>query len=107
MSSDWLGELYVKSDVFSFGVVLLELLTGLRSVDKKRSREKRSLLSLVPSLSDRSKLKTIMDSRLEGKYAPKQTLQVAMLAVRCVEVEPQRRPSMKEVAETLELIQAR
>uniref|UniRef100_A0A2P2Q459 Protein kinase domain-containing protein n=1 Tax=Rhizophora mucronata TaxID=61149 RepID=A0A2P2Q459_RHIMU len=101
------GNLYVKSDVYSFGVVLVEMLTGLRAIDKNRPPEQRDLVEWTkPLLSVRSKLKRIMDTRLEGKYAIKEASKIAVLAVKCLHQEPQFRPSMKEVTETLEQIGA-
>ena len=47
-----------------------------------------------------------MDARLEGKYPPNLALQVAQLAYKCLGAEPKLRPSMTEVVETLEQIEA-
>ncbi|KAJ6296387.1 hypothetical protein OIU77_005601 [Salix suchowensis] len=102
------GKLYVKSDVYSFGVVLIELLTGLRSVDKKRPPKQQDLREwALPFLTDRKKLRQIMDPGLQGKYSSRQALKIAMLAVRCLYSHPMIRPSMKEVAETLEQLRLR
>lgn len=93
----------MKSDVYSFGVVLVEMLTGLRAFDARRPSGQQSLVEWVrPILSNRRKLRGVMDSRLEGKYATKQVSLVALLAVRCLDPNPETRPSMKEVAEKLE-----
>ena len=97
----------MKSDVYGFGVVVLELLTGLRAIDMKRRSGKQILVDWAkPYLKSRSKLKKIMDSRLEGKYPPKGASQIAHLAFKCLQDEPKFRPSMTEVAETLEQIDA-
>ncbi|EEF47433.1 serine/threonine-protein kinase cx32, putative [Ricinus communis] len=101
------GHLYVKSDVYSFGVVLVEMLTGLRAIDKKRPTEQRVLVDWIkPHLVSRIKLRNIMDSKLDGRYPLKDALKIAHLAFRCLQHNPQLRPSMKEVAETLEQIEA-
>ncbi|KAJ9176148.1 hypothetical protein P3X46_011491 [Hevea brasiliensis] len=101
------GHLFVKSDVYSFGVVLVEMLTGLRAFDRKRPSGQRVLVDWVkPHLTKRKGLKNIMDSRLEGKYPSKEAKQIAYLAVKCLRPEPLLRPSMKEVVETLEQIEA-
>ncbi|KAL5833433.1 hypothetical protein ACOSQ3_017107 [Xanthoceras sorbifolium] len=101
------GNIYIKSDVFSFGVILVELLTGLRSVDKNRSHGQQNLVGwLKPKLSVEKKLRTIMDVRLEGQYSARAAFQVAELALKCLEPNPENRPSMKEVVEVLKEIEA-
>ncbi|XP_054778800.1 probable serine/threonine-protein kinase PIX13 [Prosopis cineraria] len=101
------GHLYVKSDVYGFGVVLVEILTALRALDQNRPSGQHNLVDWVkPYLQDGRKLKGIMDSRLEGKYSSKSAFRIAQLALKCLALEPKHRPSMKEVLENLERIQA-
>ncbi|KAF3957845.1 hypothetical protein CMV_017183 [Castanea mollissima] len=96
------GHLYVKSDVYGFGVVLVEILTGLRAFDTKRPSGKHKLVDWIkPYLSERIKLKQIMDYRLEGKYPSKDAFYISQLALKCLAAEPKHRPSMKEVLEKL------
>lgn len=97
------GHLYVKSDVYAFGVVMVEMLTGLHALDTNRPNLQHHLVDWIkPHLSDRRKLKRVMDSRLEGRYPSKAAFQMAQLALRCIEIEPRTRPSMEEVMESLE-----
>ncbi len=101
------GHLYVKSDVYGFGVVLLEMLTGLRALDTKRPNGQQNLVEwLKPCLSNRRKMKNLMDARMEGQYSSKAALQAAQLTLNCLESDPKNRPAMKEVVETLEQIEA-
>ncbi|XP_059654149.1 probable serine/threonine-protein kinase PIX13 [Cornus florida] len=101
------GHLYVKSDVYGFGVVLVEMLTGLRALDTNRPSGQHNLVDWIkPYLYDRRKLKNIVDLRLEGKYPSKAAVQVAQLSLSCLGPEPKTRPSMKEVVERLERIEA-
>lgn len=101
------GHLYVKSDVYGFGVVLLEVLTGLRALDTNRPSGQHNLVDWAkPFLSHRRKLKTIMDVRMEGQYSSKAALQAAQLALKCLGSDHKTRPSMKEVVEVLERIEA-
>ncbi|KAG2408869.1 serine/threonine-protein kinase [Vigna angularis] len=100
------GHLYVKSDVYGFGVVLLEILTGMRALDTRRPTGQQNLVEWTkPYLSSKKKLKTIMDSKIEGQYSPKAALQAAQLTLKCLEHDPKQRPSMKEVLEGLEAIE--
>lgn len=97
------GHLTTMSDVFSFGVVLLELLTGRRSVDKSRPAREKNLVEWArPSLKDPYKLDAIMDPRLEGQYSTAGVKKVAALAYQCLSNHPKSRPTMSNVVKALE-----
>ena len=97
----------MKSDVYGFGVVLLEMLCGLRALDPSRPTEKLNLVNWAkPLLSDRRRLSQLMDSRLEGQYHARGAFLAAQLTLKCLSGEPKSRPSMKEVVEALEQIEA-
>lgn len=101
------GHLYVKSDVYGYGIVLLEILTGKRIGEITRLSQPKSLRDWLKSnLLNRGKLRSNMDAKLEGRYPPNLASQVAQLAFKCIQTEPKIRPSMKEVVETLESIEA-
>lgn len=92
--------------MYGFGVVLVEILTGLRALDTNRPNGKHNLVDWIkPYLSERRKLKQIMDTRLEGRYPSKAALHISQLALKCLAAEPKHRPSMKEVLEILERIE--
>ncbi|XP_031379140.1 probable serine/threonine-protein kinase PIX13 [Punica granatum] len=101
------GHLYVKSDVFGFGVVLVEMLTGLRTLDPRRPKGQENLVDWVkPLLSNKRKLKNLMDAKLEGKYPSAAAYQIAQLALKCLALDPKSRPSMEEVVVTLEKLES-
>ncbi|XP_030527361.1 probable serine/threonine-protein kinase PIX13 [Rhodamnia argentea] len=101
------GHLYINSDVYGFGVVLLELLTGLQAMDSKRPSSQHNLVEWAkPSLSEKRRLKKIVDPRLDNEYPSKAAAQVAELILKCLEGDPRKRPSMEHVLATLELVNA-
>ncbi|XXG39171.1 hypothetical protein AAC387_Pa01g0199 [Persea americana] len=102
------GRLYVKSDVYGFGVVLLEMLSGLQAINENRPSGQRNLVEWAkPYLSNRRKvLSRVMDQRLEGQYPSKGAAQAAQLILKCLRSDPRKRLSMTKVVEALEQIQA-
>ncbi|KAK3131275.1 hypothetical protein QOZ80_6BG0504400 [Eleusine coracana subsp. coracana] len=99
------GHLTVKSDVWSFGVVLYEILTGRRSLDRNRPPEEQKLLGWVRRHPpDGQSFRTIMDPRLGGRYPPAAAREVARLADRCLVKNPKERPAMRDVVDDLEKV---
>ncbi|KAB2040500.1 hypothetical protein ES319_D02G087700v1 [Gossypium barbadense] len=95
-----------KSDVYSYGVVLMELLTGQKVVCFKRPEENRVLPLYFSSLMKEDRLLDILDPRVLNDENVEQLLEVAILARRCVRVKGEERPTMKEVAHELAGLQA-
>lgn len=124
------GYYTVKSDVFSFGVVMLELLTGRKPFDCSRPRSEQSLVRwATPQLHDFDALDKMVDPSLKGIYSPKSLSRFADAIALCVQVcfpfpfshlkitshlmysfsilymlfqkEPEFRPPMSDVVQTL------
>ncbi|KAL1190039.1 putative serine/threonine-protein kinase PIX13 [Cardamine amara subsp. amara] len=99
------GHLYVRSDVYGFGVVLLEILTGLRALDPTRPSAQQNLVEWAkPVLTQKKKIQKMMDPRLEHKYPFLAVLKTAELILRCLEADPKNRPPMDDVLRELEVV---
>ncbi|GFP82162.1 serine/threonine-protein kinase at5g01020 [Phtheirospermum japonicum] len=97
------GHLTARSDVYGFGVVLLEMLIGRRAMDKSRPSREHNLVEWArPLLNHSKKLLRILDPRIEGQYSTKILMKVANLAYQCLSQNPKGRPVMSQVIEILE-----
>ncbi|KAG6643568.1 probable serine/threonine-protein kinase PBL18 [Carya illinoinensis] len=95
-----------KSNVWSFGIVLLELLTGRKNLDSHHPKEERNLVKWSrPFLADDCRLSLIMDPHLKGRFPAKAARTVADIAQRCLQKDPSERPTMRTVVKHLKSIQ--
>ncbi|CAH8306460.1 unnamed protein product [Eruca vesicaria subsp. sativa] len=92
----------VKSDVYTFGVVMLELLTGRKPLDSSRTRAEQSLVRwATPQLHDFDALSKMVDPSLNGMYPAKSLSRFADIIALCIQPEPEFRPPMSEVVQQL------
>lgn len=96
----------MKSDVYGFGVVLLEMLSGCRAHDLNRPNGQEYIVDWAkPLLSDTTKMITMfMDPTLKNQYNPKAAWEIARLVLRCITTTHKIRPSMEEVLSSLRRI---
>ncbi|XP_074573996.1 receptor-like protein kinase At3g21340 [Curcuma longa] len=98
-------QLSEKSDMYSFGVVLLELITGLPPIIS--GTENVHLAQWVLQRLDKGKIEDVVDPRLEGEYDINSVWKCVDIALNCTTQTSQQRPTMTEVLmqlkESLEL----
>ncbi|KAK8980568.1 hypothetical protein V6N11_063168 [Hibiscus sabdariffa] len=91
-----------KSDVFSFGIVVLEVVSGRRAVDLTFPDEQIILLDWIRRLSDEKRLLHAGDSRLvDGSYRLADAERFLHIGLLCTLHNPLLRPNMKWVVEVL------
>lgn len=105
-----------KSDVYAYGVVLLELISGKEAITRTeglalKNNERRSLVSIMssvlrncPDSMSMSNMKDYIDPNLLDLYPHDCLYKLAMLAKHCVDEDPVLRPDMKQVVISLSQI---
>ncbi|KAF5757475.1 putative protein kinase RLK-Pelle-CrRLK1L-1 family [Helianthus annuus] len=99
------GHLNMKSDIYNFGGVLLETITGQTILDVRRPEGQENLVNWASSVQS-SNIKDIMDPRLENNYPLQDAFECVSLALRHVAYKSKDRPSIEEVLQSLEQIYA-
>ncbi|XP_060168696.1 receptor-like kinase TMK3 [Lycium barbarum] len=97
------GKVTTKIDVFSFGVVLMELVTGLTALDEHRSEETRYLVEWFWQIkSNKENLIASVDPALDAKKdIHKSIFVIAELAGHCTARDPNHRPDMSHAVNVL------
>ncbi|PIA65116.1 hypothetical protein AQUCO_00100542v1 [Aquilegia coerulea] len=96
------SQLTEKSDVFSFGVVLAELLMGEKPLCFERPQDQRSLAIYFLMLLKEDLLFQLLEAGIAKDESTEQVHAVVELVTRCLHLKGSKRPSMKEVAAELE-----
>ncbi|KAJ8747552.1 hypothetical protein K2173_013087 [Erythroxylum novogranatense] len=96
------GRLTSHTDVWTFGVVLYEILTGRRTLERNRPAMEQKLLDWVKQFpAEGKRFSTIIDPRLRNEYSVTAAKKVAKLADICLNKNAKERPTMNLVIERL------
>lgn len=91
-----------KSDVYSLGVVLLEVLPGRRAVDLKLCEEQWGLAGWAQECIKKAELDQIIDQSLKWQILPNSLTAFVQIADQCLHYRSKKRPTMAEVVASLE-----
>nr|ABR16548.1 unknown [Picea sitchensis] len=95
------GQLTEKADVYSYGIVVLEIVSGRKSVNARLDASMQLLLEWAWNQFQQDQVLDIVDSSLEGQYPREQVLRVIRIALLCTQGSWALRPAMSEVVSML------
>ncbi|XP_074285938.1 putative serine/threonine-protein kinase PBL21 [Silene latifolia] len=99
------GKLTVKSDIYSLGVVLLELISGRKAFDSNRTFREQNLVNWSrPFMKDRRKFVQLADPAMKGFFPLRCLHHAIAIAAMCIQEQPAFRPLIPEVLEALEYL---
>lgn len=98
------GKSSERTDVFGYGIMLLELVTGQRAIDFSRLEEEDDVLLLdhVKKLQRETRLDAIVDKNLKNNFDIVEVEMMIQVALLCTQPSPEERPAMSEVVRMLE-----
>ncbi|XP_020100117.1 protein NSP-INTERACTING KINASE 3 isoform X2 [Ananas comosus] len=97
------GQSSEKTDVFGFGILLLELITGQKALDFGRvANQKGVMLDWVKKLHQEKQLSMMVDKDLKSNYDRVELEEMVQVALLCTQFHPAHRPKMSEVVRMLE-----
>lgn len=97
------GQSSEKTDVFGFGILLLELITGQKALDAAHGQVQRGMiLDWVRTLHAERKLEELVDKNLRGCFESDELEKAVELALQCTQSHPDLRPKMSQVLKILE-----
>ncbi|XP_066337393.1 LRR receptor kinase SERK2-like isoform X3 [Miscanthus floridulus] len=100
------GRPSVKTDIFGYGVMLLEIMTGERAIafhpDRIEEAGEIMLIDQVKLWMEEGRLLNLVDRNLGGVYNLEELEKVTQIALLCTHMDPDQRPTMSEVVQMLE-----
>ncbi|XP_043706507.1 probable receptor-like protein kinase At2g42960 [Telopea speciosissima] len=96
------GLLNEKSDIYSFGVLLLEAITGRDPVDYGRPAHEVNLVDWLKMMVGSRRSEEVVDPNIETKPSTRALKRALLTALRCVDPDSDKRPKMSQVVRMLE-----
>ncbi|XP_024540927.1 cold-responsive protein kinase 1 [Selaginella moellendorffii] len=95
------GRLSSKADVFSFGILALEIVSGRRCMDPTLSASQELLVQMAWNMWNAGKMVEFVDKRLDGNYVEEEVFRVMDVAILCTQEGEEYRPMMSDVVAML------
>lgn len=95
------GQLTKKADIYSFGVFMLEIVSGRSNKDSSLPGEQQFLLETTWQLHEENRLLELVDPRLRGDYSEEEVLRFINVALFCTQAAAHCRPTMTQVVAML------
>ncbi|KAF3618419.1 putative serine/threonine-protein kinase RLCKVII [Capsicum chinense] len=99
------GKLTLKSDIYSLGVVLLELITGRKAYDSSRNAGEQNLVVWTrPFLKDRRKFVHMVDPLLNGQFSVRSLHHAVAITAMCIQEQASFRPIISDIVVALDYL---
>ncbi|KAJ6688679.1 hypothetical protein OIU74_017231 [Salix koriyanagi] len=95
------GKVSESCDVYSFGILLLEIISAKKPLEKLPGRVRVDIVKWVNPFVEKGAFDHVADPRLKGRYDRAQLETAIMVAMRCTDRNPENRPTMMKVVEWL------
>lgn len=95
------GKVSESCDVYSFGILLLEIISGRKPIEKLPGGVKRDIVQWATPYVQKGAYNHIADPRLTGKFDRAQVKSSVMIAMKCTDNSPENRPTMTQVVDWL------
>ncbi|KFK42539.1 hypothetical protein AALP_AA1G007600 [Arabis alpina] len=96
------GMLNEKSDIYSFGILIMELITGRNPVDYSRPQGETNLVDWLKSMVGNRRSEEVVDPKIPEPPSSKALKRVLLVALRCVDPDANKRPKMGHIIHMLE-----
>ncbi|KAK8941042.1 PTI1-like tyrosine-protein kinase [Platanthera zijinensis] len=95
------GKASESCDVYSFAILLLELVSGRKPLEKLSPTVKRSIADWALPLAKEKRFSEMVDPKLNGNYVESELKRMVLVALVCAHCAPEKRPTMLEVTDLL------